>query len=100
VSRVFSPMVRVLLGCVFLVLFLVPLGQAGTGIIDRQVARAGHPMTLLMPDARWQVERHAGEHDDEESDALLTHRPQSCPVHARCECGSDRRGVRTPAGSA
>lgn len=79
-SRVFSPMVRVLLGCVLLVLYLVPLGQAGTGIIDRQVTRAGHPMTLLMPDSRWQLERHADEHTDEESDALLTHPGDPMPA--------------------
>jgi len=80
VSRVFSPMVRVLLGFVLLVVYLVPLGQAGTGIIDRQVSRAGHPMTLLMPDSRWQVERHADEHTDEESDALLTHPGEPMPA--------------------
>jgi len=80
VSRVFSPMVRVLLGFVLLVLYLVPLGQAGTGIIDRQVTRAGHPMTLLMSDARWQIERHADEHTDEESDELLTHPGEPMPA--------------------
>ncbi len=79
-SRVFSPMVRVLLGFVLLVLYLVPLGQAGTGIIDRQVSRAGHPMTLLMPDSRWQAERHADEHTDEASDALLTHPGDPMPA--------------------
>ena len=79
-SRVFSPMVRVMLGFVLLVLYLVPLGQAGTGIVDRQVSRAGHPMTLLVPDSRWQVERHADEHTDEASDALLTHPGEPMPA--------------------
>lgn len=79
-SRVFSPMVRVLLGFVLLVVYLVPLGQAGTGIVDRQVSRAGHPMTLLLPDSRWQVERHADEHTDEASDALMTHPGDPLPA--------------------
>ncbi len=79
-NRVFSPMVRVLSGFVLLVLYLVPLGQAGSGIIDRQVARAGHPMTLLMPDSRWQAERHTGEHTDEEGDALLAHPGDPMPA--------------------
>jgi len=80
VSRVFSPMVRVLLGFVLLVIYLVPLGQAGSGILDRQVTRAGHPMTLLMPDPRWQVERHADEHTDGEDDALLAHPGDPMPA--------------------
>jgi pimeloyl-ACP methyl ester carboxylesterase len=79
VGRIFSPRVRILLGFVLLVLYLAPLGQAGSGIHERQVSRGGHPMTLLMPDPRWQTERHAQEHTEEEADALLSHPGDTIP---------------------
>jgi len=73
-------MVRVMLGFVLLVLYLVPLGQAGTGVIDRQVTRGGHPMTLLMPEPQWQMVRHEQEHTEEDEDALLSHPGDPIPA--------------------
>ncbi|NKB88255.1 MAG: alpha/beta fold hydrolase [Acidobacteria bacterium] len=78
--RIFSPTVRITLGFVLLVLYLVPIGQAGNSVITRELSRGGTPMTLLMLDPQWRVERHAREHEDEASDALLTHPGEPTPA--------------------